>query len=94
MITNALPIDVQGVPIFGGDVQTWVLAVAVMLVALIVGRFVHSFRNGSGIVGAWKAVVFGTNTPTPAVPLTPTVVSTVVPTAAPVSSVPKPVSKP
>ena len=51
------------IPLFTGNIKTWLLAITGLLLALIVGRFVQAFRNGAGLIDAVKAVLFGTNTP-------------------------------
>ena len=51
------------IPILGDDPKKWVIALGVLVVSLIVGRFVQAFRNGEGIKGAVIAVWLGTNTP-------------------------------
>jgi hypothetical protein len=31
----------------------------------IIGRAYHALASGSGLIGIWRGLVFGTNTPTP-----------------------------
>lgn len=49
----------------GSDPKTWLVVISGVLTTMIVGRFIQSFKSGEGLVGAAKAVVFGTNTPLP-----------------------------
>ena len=51
------------IPILGDDPKKWVIAIGVLLLSMIIGRFVQAFRNGAGIKDAVLAVWLGTNTP-------------------------------
>jgi hypothetical protein len=41
--------------------QAW-LAIGIVALQLL-GRAYHALRNGGGLVGIWRAIMFGTNTP-------------------------------
>lgn len=62
---NAILAQVE-LPVLGNDPKTWMMVIGGVLLTLIVGRFVQSFRSGEGLIGAAKAVIFGTNSKTEA----------------------------
>lgn len=41
--------------------QHWIVAAG--LIAPYIGRVYHALVNGGGIMGAWRAIMFGTNAP-------------------------------
>ena len=53
------------IPALTGDPKTWLVLLGGAFVTLVVGRFFQAFKSGEGIVGAVKAVIYGTNTKTP-----------------------------
>jgi hypothetical protein len=50
-------------PSSAAGIKSWLLAIGGILAMLIIGRFIQAFKNGAGVIGAVKAVLFGTNTP-------------------------------
>jgi len=50
------------IPVLSGNWKLFLLGIASLLLTMIVGRFVQSFRSGAGLIDAAKAVVFGTTT--------------------------------
>lgn len=56
-------------PVFTGDWKVWLGLTSGMMAMMIVGRFIHAFRNGAGLIGSWNAVLYGTNTPPPEKPV-------------------------
>lgn len=55
---------VEGVPIIDALPQEWRgTALLVLIMLPYVTRAYHSLRNGGGLVGVYRAILFGTNTP-------------------------------
>ena len=49
------------IPALTGNPKAWLMLVGGILATMIVGRFVQAFKSGEGLIGAGKAVLFGTN---------------------------------
>lgn len=49
-----------------------VYGTAAVVLIQVGGRVYHSFASGNGVVGAWKAFLYGTNTPKSPTDNTPT----------------------
>ena len=49
------------IPVLSGNWKLFLLGIAGLLLTMIVGRFVQSFKSGAGLIDAGKAVIFGTN---------------------------------
>ncbi|HEU4340043.1 MAG TPA: hypothetical protein VFU31_00585 [Candidatus Binatia bacterium] len=76
-VVIALPLVAQELPALPDDIakkeiQDWKwTGTNIVLGIMLLGRLLGGLRNGGGIVGAVKGVLFGTNTPVPPPPAPP-----------------------